>query len=332
MKRLVICYDGTSNNQESRSPPTNVARISRLICPTDRFGTKQLVRYVRGIGSGLGLFDRFSNKIKQALGNGVYRCGPPPAISNDAAEIGKRILQGLKFLSENYTPGDEIYLIGFSRGAFTARCLAQLINDLGLVASHDRHTTLSEIYREWVHCRSKGRPFPSSSRATVYDNVPIEACAVWDTVAEIRDVRFWKEKRMAFVGENVTGNIKHAIQALAIDEQRSHFAPEIWKTFDPAIQTLDQSWFRGTHCDVGGGNGHETDNNFANMTLIWMVSKLALRSDLKFNFHFKYNLADLMTVLVDPIYTRVREHVRRRESEYCRFDPTTLGLMRHRSS
>src|SRR5262245_60669235 len=111
MRRLIVCADGTWNsNDERKGHPTNVVKLARAILPVAPDGTSQIVYYHRGLGTG-GWFDRwFGGLFGHGLSESVICC--------------------YRFLVDNYVPpdgddpGDEIYLFGFSRGAFTVRSLA----------------------------------------------------------------------------------------------------------------------------------------------------------------------------------------------------------------
>jgi hypothetical protein len=123
-------------------------------------------------------------------------------------------------------------------------------------------------------------------------DVRIEVCAVWDTVSAIglpmsrfsykspRAPRFYRT-----VDEKKPGNVKLAIQALALDERRSNFRPMVWE--EPTESAIEdgttptagkkpkppviQCWFAGNHSDVGGGN---KDMTLANICLAWMIGQL----------------------------------------------------------
>ncbi len=95
-------------------PPSNVTRISRAIRPTCLDGTKQIVAYLPGVGSR-------GRKLDHLLG-GAFGLG-----------LDQDIREAYNFICNNYEAGDEIYLVGFSRGAFTARSVADFIASIGLL-------------------------------------------------------------------------------------------------------------------------------------------------------------------------------------------------------
>jgi uncharacterized protein (DUF2235 family) len=110
-RRLIVCCDGTWNAADAGPSATNVVRMLRCIAPQAEDGTSQIARYNPGVGTG--------NPLDRMLG-GAMGLGLAPAIRDVYA-----------FLVNNYVPGDEIFLFGFSRGAFTARSIAGLIGSIG---------------------------------------------------------------------------------------------------------------------------------------------------------------------------------------------------------
>ena len=117
-KRIVVCADGTWSRPEKdlrKDVPTNVLRLARAIKPVASDGVPQQVFYDWGIGS---YHDRVS---AGATGKGLH----------------KNIMDDYRYIVQNYSPGDEIFLFGFSRGAYTIRSLCGLINNCGIVTRPD---------------------------------------------------------------------------------------------------------------------------------------------------------------------------------------------------
>lgn len=85
----------------------------------------------------------------------------------------------------------------------------------------------------------------------------------------------------AFVNTNVESNIEYAFQALALDERRGPFAPTIWAAPINPPKELKQCWFRGVHCDIGGGG--YSDQELADISLAWMMTQLESKSLIQFN-------------------------------------------------
>jgi uncharacterized protein (DUF2235 family) len=207
-------------------------------------------------------------------------------------------MEAYSFICHNYTDGqDEIYLIGFSRGAFTVRCVAHLIHDEGILKkpylSH-----LPEIFNKWRNrvVQSEVCNEPSSGttmaepeiqnlneigeRAMV--NISIKACAVWDTVSSVgTGMLFGKPKDLRLVHSDLCPRIEYAYQALSLYERRRPFLPMVWRlpkspTSGPYardIANFEQCWFHGYHGDIGGGNDIDMQA-LAHLPLAWMISKL----------------------------------------------------------
>src|SRR5689334_16842720 len=117
-KRIVVCCDGTWNTPDEtkgrRDLCTNVAHIAELIAVRDAANREQYVFYDKGVGTDSGVVDTW-------LG-GAFGAG-----------LDQKIQQAYLFVVENYEPGDEVFLFGFSRGAYTARSTAGLIRNCGVL-------------------------------------------------------------------------------------------------------------------------------------------------------------------------------------------------------
>src|SRR5215468_11067155 len=166
-KRLVVCCDGTWNDADSAENFTNVVRIARAIQPyDDRTGEQipQIVYYHSGVGTG-DLVERFAGG---GLGLGLSR----------------NVRDAYAFLANNYCDGDEVFLFGFSRGAYTARSIGGLVGYAGLLhkADMDRFALLWEGYR------LRGKQDQADPRPQFADRhfpVRIKCIGVWDTVGSL---------------------------------------------------------------------------------------------------------------------------------------------------
>lgn len=118
MKRIVLCFDGTWNRPADEALPaaeqieTNVSRFYKAVSDTGSNAIRQVKWYDEGVGTHW--FDRF-------LGGGL------------GAGLEFNIIEGYKFLASQYEDGDEVYVLGFSRGAYTARSLVGMIRNCGLI-------------------------------------------------------------------------------------------------------------------------------------------------------------------------------------------------------
>ncbi|KAL2127516.1 hypothetical protein VTI74DRAFT_10615 [Chaetomium olivicolor] len=132
-KRLVICCDGTWNNtNEGSGPPTNVSRLSGAVAHKCCSGMPQIVYYHPGAGTE-------SSKVARIIG-GAFGVG----VAQDIAE-------SYRFICDNYNPGDEIVIIGFSRGAFTARSVGAMVCALGFLnrSGLDQLPHIFNDYKTW---------------------------------------------------------------------------------------------------------------------------------------------------------------------------------------
>lgn len=260
MKRLILCCDGTWNSADQSSNgipcPTNIVRIAYRIAKREE-GVQQIVYYSQGVGTGNSL-DRFSGG---AFGTGVD----------------DNIFDAYRFLVANFEPDDQLFLFGFSRGAFTARSIAGMIRKCGILKkeSVDRYRDTTLMYR------SDERPnaaIPTEFRHKYSVNggqeTPIHFIGVWDTVGSLgiplSGLRNLSKRKHQFHDTELSGSVKNACHALAIDEQRSPFKPALWQYIPKEGQSVDQVWFPGVHSNVGGGY---PDRSLADLSLDWMIQK-----------------------------------------------------------
>jgi uncharacterized protein (DUF2235 family) len=243
-KRLVMCCDGTWNrpDQECRGTPcpSNVVKLALAILPVAPDGTEQRVFYRRGVGTDWG----------ERLRGGAFGWG-----------LSRGVRQVYRFVVGNYDPGDELFFVGFSRGAYMARSTVGLIRNAGILKREhaDQVDAAYALYRE----RSVGpRDLESTlfRRTFSHPTAPIRFLGVWDTVGALgipvtgipgvdQVNKLW-----GFHDTRLSSTVQAAYQALAIDEHRKAFTPAVWQP--PALnaeQVVEQVWFAGSHCDVGGG-------------------------------------------------------------------------------
>lgn len=270
MKRIVICSDGTWNSPETDTP-THVLRLARGIAPADAEGIRQVVFYDWGIGSDGG-----------RIRNGISGSG-----------IDKNILDCYRFLVHNYDPGDQLFLFGFSRGAYTVRSLGGLICNCGLIKREhaDRIPAAYRLYR-----RRHPRSGPKGEQArqfradyAVEDVTAIEFIGVWDTVGALGIpapfLGTLGKANYLFHDTRPSSIIRHARHAVSIDENRQDFEPTLW-TAKPGMD-LQQVWFAGVHTDVGGGY---TDRRLGDWAGKWLADE-AQRLGLTCEQHFLDALA-----------------------------------------
>ncbi len=308
MKRIIICLDGTwqTLNQQKL---TNIGIIARSIAhkeslPNGEF-IHQNVIYTRGVGSSAGALERLG--FFGSLLHGVNRIFG--GMFGEGLEDG--IVDTYLRLAFNYEDGDEIYIFGFSRGAFAARRLAGFINMAGIVsrrhAEHARegfrlyYRTPSDTAPEAVKAahREEARAFrlrygkgirnSDGTRQAMESVPPITYLGVFDTVSQrgvgevLRAYTSLRDRnRFRFRNLQVPDNVMAARHAVAIDECRVGFPAQLWQDLDSANeragrQAYLQKWFIGYHGDVGGG---ESDA-LSSVALKW-IAEGAAESGLRF--------------------------------------------------
>ena len=261
MKRIVICCDGTWNapdEKEGDALSTNVVKMAHAVCPIDdAAGVHQVVYYHRGVGTNWGA----DHLVGGALGIGL---------SNN-------IEDAYRFLVDNYVNGDELYLFGFSRGAYTARSLAGLIRNCGILKKVDS----DKIHRAYEIYRSKGEAdAPDAQAAQEFLDQhskkvdKIKFIGVWDTVGALGIpglLHFVGKELFEFHDVKLSSIIENAYHALAIDERRQPFQPSLWeKDQADEHQTMEQVWFAGVHSNVGGGY---SECGLSDIAFDWMAKK-----------------------------------------------------------
>ena len=293
-RQIVLCLDGTSNTLTGRQRDTNVLRLFEHLAQQP--DARRLLYYDAGVGSPdalptTGPLDWLSRKWQRAAGlaygRGIY----------------ENVGQAYAFLMARWQPGDEIFLFGFSRGAFTARCVAGMVNLFGVLRPEHEPLLdlLMRVYfspvdgRMQLEVRQKGaqallglerEPNTERTRQRVADQVRqsfttpeggeawVHFVGVWDTVASVGlpglSVRI---SSRATVSDK---RVRHARQALALDEHRMPFRPRLYTEPDfgaaGEARSLQQRWFRGAHGDVGGGYA-PADSGLPDEALAWMVDE-----------------------------------------------------------
>jgi uncharacterized protein (DUF2235 family) len=260
VKRIVICFDGTWNKPADERLPadrqieTNVCRFYKSVTDTAADGIRQVKWYDEGIGTKW--YDRF---IGGSTGAGLE----------------KNILDGYKFLAKEYRESDEVYILGFSRGAYTARSLAGLIRNCGLVKNKQLSLRMAMAYGIY-RTRDDG---PDSStaldfRARFSREIKIKFLGVWDTVGALGiPLDILKRLNMYFYqfhDTRLSHIVENGYQAIAIDEHRMDYDICLWTPDASPQQNLEQRWFVGAHSDVGGGY---PDRRLSDLTLRWIQDK-----------------------------------------------------------
>jgi uncharacterized protein (DUF2235 family) len=336
MKRVVVCFDGTWNKPADENLPpaeqieTNVCRFYKSVSDDAPDGVRQVKWYDQGVGTAW-----YNEYIGGAFGVGLET----------------NIIDGYKFLAQTYEEGDEVYVLGFSRGAYTARSLVGMIRNCGLI--QPKHFALRVgiaygIYRT----RDDG---PESSTAKLFRSafsreIKIKFIGVWDTVGALGIpldiIRNLNTKFYEFHDTELSAIVEHAYHAVALDEHRQDYDVCLWSPKLQSQQTIEQRWFVGAHCDIGGGYA---DRRLSDLPLRWIQDKAAALGlgltpvDVKAD-SYRGPLTDSYLQFLKGLYARknprhyrsiattrfgnevVDESVRQRRQEDRSYEPQNNGL------
>ncbi|EPQ60681.1 hypothetical protein GLOTRDRAFT_118837 [Gloeophyllum trabeum ATCC 11539] len=276
-KRIIVCCDGTWQDGiivEQRWKYTNILRLARMFNHQD---------------------ERFQPPIPQIV---FYQSGIGSA-KNWYAELveGDKVQEAYAFIAHNYQPGDEIFLFGFSRGAYTARMVASLIGEIGVLDRTDmdvfadlfiayqkrsksqddkEKAECDRILAPWIQKDSPGKRRADSDQ----DTFSIKSVGVFDTVGSVglpeeltihsKEVK----KLYGFSDAKLGEHIERAYQALALNETRADFNCSKFEQTEGGRrkkQILKQCWFTGSHSDIGGGF---KEHDLSDLTLTWMAANI----------------------------------------------------------
>jgi hypothetical protein len=269
MKRLILSNDGTWNSPDQEDngvlAPTNVVKLHNALAKVGDDGVAQLTYYHPGVGAK-------SNLLETAAGGAV------------GAGISKHICSAYHWLATQYETGDDIYIFGFSRGAFTARSLGGMLRrgllDLRNVPPKDAwarvdaaykayqtYVTPADDHRQWA----ADWPFFHD-----LDPTPVRFIGVWDTVGALGvpdDLEllnlFDNADKWRFHNTELGDHVHTARHAMAIDEIRASFTVTRW-TNASTHRDAQERWFPGVHSNVGGGYAN---TDLSDGALLWMMQE-----------------------------------------------------------
>ncbi|MEX2166043.1 MAG: DUF2235 domain-containing protein [Methyloceanibacter sp.] len=257
---------------------TNVWRMKSLCVNADTHGVPQATYYDVGVNGLIG---------------GLVAKG-----------LELNIIEAYKWVIEEYEPGAEIYIFGFSRGAFTARSLAGLITmcglpklgaPLGIEQIYDRYKRTTEDNTIYDLCRMRDAGEIDEKTCSLEDRwmlrysqlVDIKMVGVWDTVGKVGvpfgEIRNFSSKAFRYLHTGLRKPMLNCLHAIAIDEHRRAFPPTLWTIRKPhnpnqqmapmrPIATCEQRWFVGAHGNIGGGYASDV---LAQLPFRWLLHKAA---------------------------------------------------------
>ncbi|KAK6352873.1 hypothetical protein TWF696_004874 [Orbilia brochopaga] len=263
-KRIIICCDGTWQDSDNGDAgfPTNVTRFARSLKSVSDDGITQIVYYQSGVGSS------YASKFGRLIAGGT------------GLGLSEHVREAFVFISNNYHVGDELFIIGFSRGAFTARSIAGLIDRIGVLTRRGMES-FPKIYEDYVNFRLKDQSYINKQGWERIKGVTIRALGCWDTVGALGIptspiIEKCKcNEKYKFHDTDLSPTTQNAFHALALDERRLPFTPTLWRLpvrspkerHRDIIPNLKQVWFPG-----GGGYA---DQELSDLTLVWMIEQLS---------------------------------------------------------
>ena len=295
-RKLVVCMDGTWNKpgqkDEGVQTKTNVLKLSEALSKV----SDQIGGYFRGVGT-----DRGESVTGGAFGWGLF----------------DQIKDGYRFLREQFQPNDQIYIFGFSRGAYSARSLCGMVLRCGIIKrdanpkfpestsallttqqdgnlSIDVTDRVFALYKEAYD--QKNRPEVERFKQQYCHDTAVRFVGVWDTVGALgipdgvvpflnKFDKALDQRLYGFLDTDLSPRVEAAYHAVAIDEHRKPFLPTLWtdpRNAPPRVNVagskVEQVWFVGAHSNVGGGYA---DTGLSDIALKWMIAR-ATNNGLKF--------------------------------------------------
>jgi uncharacterized protein (DUF2235 family) len=254
-KNIVVCCDGTGNEFGDRN--SNVVKLySTLIID----GQKQVGYYHPGVGT-MGS-PTAHNKISRAWSTVMGLAFGAGLLAN--------VGDAYRYLMNVYEDGDNVYLFGFSRGAYTARAIAGLLHMFGLL-SPGNEGLIPYIIRMYAkrtrNAAGMTHTFEVAEgfKATFCRDCPLHFVGVWDTVSSVGWI--WDPLKLPYTAQNP--DMRSGRHAISIDERRCYFVNNLWGAPLPG-QNIKQVWFAGVHSDVGGSY-LEVESGLSKITLEWML-------------------------------------------------------------
>ncbi|KIW11658.1 hypothetical protein PV08_10960 [Exophiala spinifera] len=256
--RHVLCFDGTSNRFQANSADTNIVKIYEML---DRETSDQYHYYQPGIGTYdadgpisntryWSVFSKVWSKLKAKLDEGF------------AFSFAEHVMAGYKFLMRYYANGDDIYIFGFSRGAYTARVLSEMIHDIGLLSRGNEEHVSFAWYKWSDYCRAgykeKDLDYINDYKKTFCrKDVKVHFLGLFDCVNSVANLEVPLFRRISpYLRCPPATHIRHAV---SVHERRAKFKPTLFlfakkHLQEPAeVESLKEHWFAGNHGDVGGG-------------------------------------------------------------------------------
>jgi uncharacterized protein (DUF2235 family) len=266
IRNVVVCCDGTAN--EFAVDRTNVVKLYFTLVDDPAV---QIVYYHPGVGTmePPGALTRYGRAVTKLLGQAI------------GYGLEADIRDAYTFIMRYFSPGDRLFLFGFSRGAYTVRAVASLLKMYGLMRPGNE-AMIPYAIRMMMAIRNTNKSSPDTQRkaadayfdlaANFRDTYGKVACTphfvgVWDTVSSVG----WVENPLHLPYSADNSDIAIGRHAIAIDERRAFFRTNLWRPGPGGgPKDIKQVWFPGVHCDVGGGYP-EAESGLSKIALQWMI-------------------------------------------------------------
>ena len=259
-KKLVLCADGTWNTPrgyEVAVNDTNVRKIFRALVADEI----QQPFYDSGVGINGTPIDHLAGG---AMGEALFQ----------------KVQECYRILIRAWSPGSSVYLFGFSRGAYTVRSLGSMIALFGVPTKNLDNQAVVRVFAAYRERDPEKRAAMKYALEQQYDiqDAGVRMIGVWDTVGSlgIPGLLFedFDEYRYGFLDTALHPRVENAYHAVSIDERRRQFEPTLWTNPDGSDRVNDaqmqQVWFPGVHCDVGGGY---SPCDLSDIPLAWVMRK-----------------------------------------------------------
>jgi len=266
-KNIVLCCDGTAN--EFARDRTNVVKLFHTLAHDPAV---QATYYHPGVGTmeAVGAVTTVGRKVTKVLGLAIGY-----GLETD-------IRDAYVFLMNHFKEGDRLFLFGFSRGAYTVRCVSALLHMYGLIRPGNEPLVPYAIRMMMAITGLRERKGPQNQIDAYFElahefkqHFDSQRCqphfvGVWDTVSSVG----WIENplRLPYTADNP--DIAIGRHAIALDERRAFFRTNLWRPSSNGggPRDLKQVWFPGVHCDVGGGYP-EAESGLSKIALQWMLDE-----------------------------------------------------------
>ncbi|GAA6062894.1 hypothetical protein JCM10212_002116 [Sporobolomyces blumeae] len=324
-RNLCLFLDGTGNT----FGPSSLSNVPRLLALVDADPARQLIYYQSGIGIAYGHLTVF-DKIAQIVDEGI------------AFSLATHIKHAYTWLMNHWKPNDRIFIFGFSRGAFTGRALAGMLQQVGLLPAGNEES-VAMAYS--IYSGQSGavlvpgkESLAMGFKRTFSRDVYVHYVGVWDTVSSVGALI---PRTLPFASG--TKYIRHFRQALALDEHRARFAEQPFISDDaaptfpdnpsffalpPETCSIKELWFAGAHSNVGGGE-FDYDGDVApalsHVSLRWMVRE-SVEAGLSLDSH-----ALSKNPIFAPVFPSAREVVARIVKGYATSEDQPIIDFIHRS-